>query len=212
MPGMYIEGRGIRNLADVQRNYQYEVTFMNAGGLIPGWTEDDVTIRARSFSLPSRGNEVIESNFGAMKQYFSGKPTFSPTTDITFEETESQGVGRFLHTWQQKIFNLYDGHGNFSRKRGNAGGTILQDGICDLIKITAYRVDNTPEDNKYFFMNAWLQNVAEVNIDFSQASDSVKFVATFQYDFWVYGENEPTFNSNGGNAANIGLNAGVKEK
>lgn len=212
MPGMYIEGRGIRNFADVQKNYQYEVTFMNAGKLIDGWTEDDVTLRARSFSLPSRGNEVIESNFGAMKQYFPGKPTFSTTTDITFEETESQGVSRFLHAWQQRLFNLYDGHANFSRKRGNAGGTILQDGVCDLIKITAYRVDNTPEDNKYFFMNAWLQNVAEVNIDYSQASDAVKFVATFQYDFWVYGENEPTFNSNGGNASNVGVNAGVKEK
>lgn len=209
---MYIEGRGIRNFADVQKNYQYEVTFMNAGKLIDGWTEDDVTLRARSFSLPSRGNEVIESNFGAMKQYFPGKPTFSTTTDITFEETESQGVSRFLHAWQQRLFNLYDGHANFSRKRGNAGGTILQDGVCDLIKITAYRVDNTPEDNKYFFMNAWLQNVAEVNIDYSQASDAVKFVATFQYDFWVYGENEPTFNSNGGNASNVGVNAGVKEK
>lgn len=209
---MYIEGRGIRNFADVQKNYQYEVTFMNAGKLIDGWTEDDVTLRARSFSLPSRGNEVIESNFGAMKQYFPGKPTFSTTTDITFEETESQGVSRFLHAWQQRLFNLYDGHANFSRKRGNAGGTILQDGVCDLIKITAYRVDNTPEDNKYFFMNAWLQNVAEVNIDYSQASDAIKFVATFQYDFWVYGEKEPTFNSNGGNASNVGVNAGVKEK
>lgn len=211
MPGMYIEGRRIRNLGDVQRNYQYEVTFVNAGSLIPGWKEDDVTIRARSFSLPSRGNEVIESNYGAMKQYFAGKPTFSPTTDITFEETESQGVARFLHAWQQKVFNVYDGHGNFSRKRGNAGGNISTDGICDLVKITAYRADNTPEDNKYFFINAWLQNVAEVNIDFSQASDSVKFVATIQYDFWVYGENEPVFNAEGGSSSNIGTNAGVVE-
>jgi hypothetical protein len=208
---MYIEGRGIRKLSDVQRNYQYEIVFRNAGALVPGWAEDDVTIRARSFSLPSRGNEVIESNYGAMKQYFPGKPTFSPTTDITFEETESQGVARFIHAWQQKIFNLYDGHANFSRKRGNTGGNISSDGICDMVIIKAFRVDGTEEDNKYFFVNAWLQNVSEVNVDFAQASDSTKFTITIQYDFWAYGKDEPTFNAAGGNPSNIGVNAGVSE-
>ena len=32
--GMYIEGRKIRNFADIQKNYQYEVVFLNAGTII----------------------------------------------------------------------------------------------------------------------------------------------------------------------------------
>ena len=211
MAAFSIEGRKIRNFADVQRNYQYEIIFRNAAALIPGWDEEDVTLRARSFTIPQRGNEVIESNFGAMKQYFTGKPTFSQTIDVSFEDTESQGVARFLHAWQQKIFNVNDGHANYSRKRGNSGGNIATDGICDLMIIKAYRVDGTELDNKYFFINAFLQNVNEVNIDYSQASDSVKFTATFQFDFWDYGKEDPTF-STGGTGSNVGNNPGVVEK
>lgn len=210
MAGMYIEGRKIRNFADVQHNYLYEITFKNAGALI-GWGEEDITLRARSFTIPSRGNEVIESNFGAMKQYFPGKPVFTGTTDVTFEETQSQGVARFIHAWQQKIFNLYDGHANYSRKRGNSGGNIATDGICDLVVIKAFRVDNTEEENKYYFVNAWLQNVNDVNVDYSQASDGVKFTITLQYDFWTYGKEDPKFNDQGGSNQVPGTNPGVKE-
>jgi len=207
MPGgLYIEGRNIRNFADIQRNYNYEVSFINAGSLIPGWTSDDVTLRARSFTIPQRGNEAIESSYGAMKQFFPGKPTFSNTSDITFEETESQGVATFLYSWQQKIFDVTAGHSNYSRKRGNnAAGSIADTGICDHIVITAYRnggagTDPSQEPNKYYLYNAWLQNVAEVNIDYNQAGDSVKFNATFQYDFWVYSPTDPQIGN--GNISN----------
>ena len=212
MAGMYIEGRGIRNFADVQKNYQYEIKFTNAGRLVPGWGEEDVTLRAQSFTIPSRGNEVIEVNYGAMKQHFAGKPTFTYTTDVTFVETESQGIARFIHAWQQKIFNLYEGRANYSRKRGSAGGNILTDGYCDTVVIKAFRADGTVEDNKYFFVNAWLQNVAEANIDFSQTSDAIKFTVTLQFDFWTYGKEEPGFNVGGGTGAEMGTNPGIVEK
>lgn len=211
MAGMHIEGRKIRNFADIQRNYNYEIIFRNAAVLVPGWGEEDVTLRARSFTIPQRGNEAIESNYGAMKQFFPGKPTFTYTTDVTFEETESQGVARFLHAWQQKIFNINDGHANYSRKRGSNGGTIATDGICDVVIIKAYKQDGTEEDNKYFFVNAWLQNVADVNIDFNQAGDSIKFVATLQFDFWDYGTTDPTFGT-GGIGEIVGTNPGISEK
>lgn len=213
MAGMYIEGRKIQRFADVQRNYNYEIVFQNAASLVDGWEQDDVTLRARSFTIPTRGNEAIESNYGAMKQFFPGKPTFSNTMDITFEETESQGVARFLHAWQQKIFNVNDGHANYSRKRGNNGGNIASksDGVCDVVEIRAYKQDGTLEDNKYFLQNAWLQNVAEVNLDFSQAGDAIKFVATIQYDFWSYGTEVPLFGATGGSPEVVGRNDSIKE-
>jgi hypothetical protein len=211
MAGMFIEGRKIRNFADVQRNYNYEITFVNAASLVDGWNDEDVTLRARSFTIPQRGNEAIESNYGAMKQFFAGKPTFSNTMDVIFEETESQGVARFLHAWQQKIFNINDGHANYSRKRGTNGGTIAIDGICDTIIIRAQRQDGAVEDNKYFLINAWLQNVGEVNIDFNQAGDGVKFTATLQFDFWSYGTEAPTFGT-GGSGEIVGTNSDISEK
>lgn len=211
--GMYIEGRKIRNFADIQKNYQYEVVFLNAGTII-GAGPEDVTLRARSFSIPQRGHEAIESNYGAMKQFFTGKPTFSNTTEIMFEETHSQFVQKFLYTWQQKIFDINSGHSNYARKRGSGGsGTIAagSDGICDMIKIVAFDNQGNELDNKYWFVNAWLQNVNEVPIDYSQAGDSVKFTATFQFDFFEFGANPPKYDVNSVAGSNLGANAGIKE-
>lgn len=208
---MYIEGRKIRNFADIQKNFQYEVVFLNAGAII-GAGAEDVTLRARSFSIPQRGHEAIESNYGAMKQFFPGKPTFSNTTEIMFEETHSQFVQKFLYTWQQKLFDINSGHSNYARKRGSSGsGTISSDGICDMIKIVAFDNQGNELDNKYWFVNAWLQNVNEVPIDYSQAGDAVKFTATFQFDFFEFGSNPPKYDVNSVIGSNLGANAGIKE-
>lgn len=196
--GMYIEGRKIRNFADIQRNFDYEISFKSAHNFIDEWEEEDVTLRARTFSLPQRGNEAIESNFGAMKQFFPGKPTFGNTLQVTFEETESQRVQNFLFAWQQRIFDLNRGHAGHSRKRGDNTTPYINTaddttgGICDIVVIKAFRFNGEELDNKYYIYNCWLQNVDDVSIDYSQ-NEAIKFTATFQFDFWTYGASEPTF-------------------
>lgn len=209
--GMYIEGRKIKGFADILRNFDYEITFKNAHTLMNGaFDSEDITLRARTFSIPERGNEPIESNYGAMKQFFPGKPTFGNTLQVTFEETESQKVQSFLYSWQEKIFSITEGHARHNRKRGDGGSLIgpnESNGICDLITITAYRFNGDEVENKYYFTNAWLQNVDAVTIDFSQ-NESIKFNATFQFDFWTYGPNDPTF---GPGTNIIGLNSNIQE-
>lgn len=196
--GMYIEGRKIKQFSDIQRNYNYEITFQNASSLVPEWGIDgeNVTLRVQSFVLPQRGNEAIETNFGAMKQFHVGKPTFGNTVDLTFVETESQSVQRFLYAWQQRLFDIRAGHGTFVKKRGTDGSGILTDGYCDLAYITAYTVGNNELVNKYWFINTWLQNVGDVTVDYSQAGDAIKFTSTFQFDFWDYGPEAPQFDPN----------------
>jgi len=185
--GLYIEGRAIKGFADIVRNYNHEISFSNDQGFLDGmWGDEDFTLRARSFSLPQRGNEVIESNFGGMKQFFPGKPTFGNTLVVKFEETESQKVQRFLGDWQQKIFNINAGHAEYYSKRGTPGAGGMQ-GICETITVTSYGVNGEPLENKYFFKNAWLQNVDEVTIDYS-TSEAIQYSATFQFDFWTYGK------------------------
>lgn len=203
---MYIEGRKLSNFADIQRNYCYEITFNTAYKLINGWNDESLTLRARSFSIPSRGNEPIQSHFGAMSQFFPGKPTFGNTMQIQFEETESQGVQRFLNAWQNRIFNLNMGHAGFARKRGtdvagnrNYIGTEGS-GICDLVTIKAFRYNGEELKNRYYLVNAWIQNVDDVNIDYSQ-NESIKFNMTLQFDFWTFGANPPAFTAAGNTAA-----------
>jgi len=190
---MYIEGRKIKNFADIQRSFLFEVEIVNfTSKRIPGmegtalgtnWENEDITLRARTCSLPSRGTDAIESNFGAMKQFFPGKPTFENTTQITFEETESQGVGIFLYNWAQMIFDITKGHSNSSKKRG----APLTDAYVDMIKVTPIRYNGEPFKNSVYFYNCWLQNVDSVSLDYT-TSESVKYNATFQFDFWLLGE------------------------
>lgn len=196
--GMYIEGRKIKGFSDIQRNYNYEITFQNASSLIPEWGVDgeNVTLRVQSFSLPERGNEAIETNFGAMKQFHVGKPTFGNTVDLTFVETESQAVQRFINAWQQRMFDIRAGHGNFVKKRGIDGTGLTSDGYCDTAYITATTVGGVEEVNKYWFINIWPQNVGAVTIDYSQAGDAVKFPVTFQFDFWDFNSEAPKFDPN----------------
>jgi len=217
--GLYIEGRAIRNFADIQRNYLYEITFKSAFNLIPDYCadEEDITLRVRSFSIPQRGNEAIESNFGAMKQFFPGKPTFGNTIQITFEETESQFTQSFLFAWQQRLFDVNHGHANFTRKRGGDStvGTYITNsndtGICDLVTIKAFRYNGDELDNKYYLYNVWLQNVDDVSLDYSQ-NEAVKFTATFQFDFWTYGTEEPTFDTTGTTSEiDVGNNSTISE-
>ena len=192
---MYIEGRKIKNFADIQRSFLFEVEIVNfTSKRIPGmegtalgtnWENEDITLRARTCSLPSRGTDAIESNFGAMKQFFPGKPTFENTTQITFEETESQGVGIFLYNWAQMIFDITKGHSNSSKKRG----APLTDAYVDMIKVTPIRYNGEPFKNSVYFYNCWLQNVDSVSLDYT-TSESVKYNATFQFDFWLLGETD----------------------
>lgn len=207
--GFYIEGRRIRKFADIQRNFDYEITFSNMTNLLGsnGWDAEDVTLRVRTFSLPQRGNEPIESNFGAMKQYFPGKPTFGHTMQVQFEETESQRTQNFLFKWQQLIFDINAGHSTVNRKRGDNN---YADGICEIATITAYRYNGEALDNKYYIYNMWLQNVDDVTIDYSQ-NEAVKFNATFQFDFWTYGTVRPDFSTDGSSTSSVSQNSSISE-
>lgn len=205
--GLYIEGRSIAAFADIVRTYNHEIHFTNSNSFLGSdWGDEDFTLRARSFSLPSRGNETIESNFGGMKQFFPGRPTFSNTVQVTFEETESQKVQRFLNDWQQRIYNVNTGHGDYFAKRGSTTG---KDGICETISIISF--DNSGEEleNKYYFVNAWLQNVEEVSIDYTQ-SEAVRYQATFQYDLFTYGKSAPAFGQ--GVSVEVGTNNNMGEE
>lgn len=186
--GMFIEGRRLKNFGDIQRNFMFEVTFMNAANknFITGWDSEDLTLRSRSCVLPQRGTDAIESNFGGMKQFFPGKPTFSNTTQITFEETESNGVGIFLYNWHQRIFDITKGHSNVSRKRMDSDTAAGAGGIVDIIRVTPIRYNGDLYESSVYFYNAWLQQVDDVSMDYT-GSEAVKYNATFQFDFWLMG-------------------------
>ncbi len=164
------------NTQDIQRTYMFDLNIPDMGAF--GIEDDQLIIRCRTAVLPSRGTEPIESVFMGMKRFFPGKPVFTHTLATTFEEFQDRKVSTALYAWQQQIFDIE-----------NAGAATVQNksDLVRTITLQLYGYDGEPinggDKSKIEFYNAWVQEVAEVALDYT-ANDSVKYGVTFQYDRW----------------------------
>jgi len=181
-----IEGRAASVMQDIQRQFMFEISFPNVANLIADKTistdlVEELTVRARSIQIPERGIEQISSFFGGMHQIFPGKPTFSNTFSINFEESENQNAYRIFYNWLQSIFDITKGYSNMIGKRpGNTPLGYVTDAVLQLKKY-----DGTFEKKIILFKNCFIQNVAAVDLDYTGGNDSVKYNATFAFD-WFY--------------------------
>lgn len=170
-----IDGR-MKNERDIQRNWKWEL-WIPKPKAVTNWDMDDMIIRCRSAVIPGRGNEPIESNFNGQKQFFPGKPLFPNTFITMFEEFEDKKVSKFLYSWQQA---MHDYSGETSNP-GSAKSGSKKD-ITSQMKLRQYGVDGKIIQD-LIFVNAWVQNVDDVTMDYTGA-ESVKYSVTFQYDYW----------------------------
>ena len=184
-----IQGRAAAVIKDVQRDWMWQLTIpgiSNMAGMagIEG-LEDEITIRARTCSLPARGVEVIESNWMSQKQFFPGKPTFGNTVSVSFEESENLNVSRFLFNWQQHIMDITSGHSNALAKRPGGATSYVTDMYLNLVSYSGQlSKDNPDASRKYFlFKNVFPTNVGDVSLDYS-ANGQIKYDVTFQFDWW----------------------------
>ncbi len=181
MANLTIEGRA-KTLPDIQRNWMWELFIPSIANVTNGIMGDveDLVIRARTASIPARGNEKIESQFMGMKQFFPGKPSFEHTFDVTIEETEDQIVHRALTAWQNLVFNIAP---NLS-----VGGQSLRPLKRDVAKdvylfMYKYNGDNMWERIRFY--NCFIQNVGNVSLSYTENA-AVTYTATFSFDFWTF--------------------------
>jgi hypothetical protein len=181
-----IEGRAGAIIKDVQREWMWNLSIPNITNMVDtndlDLTKDlveEMTIRARSVSMPSRGVETIESVFMSQKQFFPGKPTFGNTVSVQFEESENQNVAKILYSWQQNIMDIRSGHSNRLGKRpANQPGSYVTDMILNMVSF-----NGTASDKIILFKNVFPENVGDVALSYDGAG-SVKFDVTFRFDFW----------------------------
>lgn len=174
-----LEGR-LKQLPDVQRSWMWELYIPNVN-TIPnaGLTEEDITIRTRTASLPERGNETIESNFMGFKQFFPGKATFGNSMSTTIEETEDQKVSKFLYAWRQYILDV-----NPNSITAGASGALTKRQATRNMYILQYKYSGTVMEKKIQLFNAWPQAVAAVTLDMN-GTEQIKFDVTWQFDYWL---------------------------
>jgi len=181
MANLTIEGRA-KTLPDIQRTWMWELIIPSIADVTDNIMGDveDLVIRARTASIPARGNEPIESQFIGMKQFFPGKPTFGNTFEVTIEETEDQIVHRALTNWQNLIFNI-------SPNAVDGGQSLrpLKRDVAKDVYLLMYRYNGDEMRERIRFYNCFVQNVGDVAMAYSDNA-AVQFSCTFQFDFWSF--------------------------
>ncbi len=178
MANRHLESR-FKNSPDILRTYNWEIVIPDIKSISDAIPDvEDLTLRARSVSLPSRGNEKIESNFGAMKQFFPGKPTFSHTTTIVFEEFEDQMISKVFFDWANLLLD--------TRPSSPTGGVSQVEKKRDATKdmlIRLFDVNGEVVERTWKLFNCFPENQDEISLDYTD-NNSIKIPVTFSYDFW----------------------------
>jgi hypothetical protein len=181
----------LRNLSDPLKSWNFELSFSNISNIVSTVSDDEpLIIRCRSASIPSRGNDVMETYFLGMKQVFPGRPTFDNTLNITFEEYEDMLITKTLSEWQNKIFdtNLNSGTAGTAQATGKREG-IAGTPYSTIAHLTLYKTHGldagvgNPTDKQIKFVNIWPSSKPAIDLNYT-ASDTVKYNVTFSFDYW----------------------------
>lgn len=185
-----IEGRAYEaGFHDVQRSWLWELTIVPPNIIKNSADSNRILVHCRSAVIPGRTQEMITSNFGGMKQYFPGKPEFPGTFSVSIEETEDMYIRKFLTDWQEAIFGTSDKTLNQGYSSFKTVITGQKKGLVSpLLELQLFRYDGEMTDYKFVFVNGILQGIGDVTVSYDSA-DSVKYEATFQYDYFKLEKN-----------------------
>jgi hypothetical protein len=193
-----IEGRAGAVIKDIQRSWMWEVSIPQITNILSdpsiaqlgtGGFQEELTCRAKSVAIPARGLEIIESNFGAFKQFFPGKFTMDQEVAIVFEESENGNLHSIMTEWQQKIFNIKSGHSQMAGgKRGPAGTSY----VLPNMYLTLKNYAGVAREKMIIYRNVWPKQVSNADMSYAN-NESQTFTVTFQYDLWFLGKANDTW-------------------
>ncbi len=174
MANFTIDGR-MRNLPDIQKQYMFELLIPNIGE----WNQDDMIVRCKTASIPSRGNTPIESFFMGTKSFTPGQPIFTNVLNVEIEELEDQKGLISLYDWSQKIFD----HDPNSPTGGQSQENSKQ-GVSRDISLRMYKGNGEPLEKSISFKNSFIENFDDSPMGFAN-NESVKINVTFRFDYWL---------------------------
>jgi hypothetical protein len=165
----------IADLKDVQRPYLFELVIANPIG-VAGMSEDEVTLRCHKASIPGRGAEIIETNFYGLKLHYAGRPTYGTyQLNVEFTEHEDQRLIKFLHDWNNLVYNTRTGNGGSEKSYKTD------------ITLNMYKNDRSKLPYYIQFRNCFIESIADSDVVHAAASEGVKYSVTFRFDYWELG-------------------------
>jgi hypothetical protein len=185
MPNFHIDQR-LKNQRDIVRTYQFDLIFPQIDKVCTSFKDpQDLLVRCKSAVIPSRGNEIIETNLYGMKQFFPSKPTFGHVLNVTIEEWSDQKSLKAIDEWQNLIFQTDPngpnaGASQVSQKRQGTGKSFALDGF-----ITQYDYNGIQLGQRIQFVNAFPTQRDDVQLSYN-SSEAIMYNVSFQFDYWKF--------------------------
>lgn len=185
MANFSTEGREAAIIKDVQRSFMWQVSMPTIGYLIdPSLAPDiveELRVRARTVSIPSRGIETLTTEFMGMKQLYAGKPSMTQTVAITFMESENLNMFAILNNLLQNTFSYKTGHSTLVGPKRSALTSYAQD-----IHINLLKYDGTAASDKTMVLkNAFLTNVEDISLSYA-SNEVVQIGTTWSFDLMYF--------------------------
>ena len=185
MANFSTEGREAAIIKDVQRSFMWQVSMPTIGYLIdPSLATDiveELRVRARTVSIPSRGIETAKTEFLGMTSNWPMKPSMTQTVAITFMESQGLNMFAILNDLLQKTFSYKTGHSSLLGPKRSAPTSYAQD-----IHINLLKYDGTAASDKTMVLkNAFLTNVEDISLSYA-SNDIVQIGTTWTFDLMYF--------------------------
>ena len=153
-----------------QRAYMWDVQITN-GGIVPvlGTILDNVSLFAKSITVPSQTIEPIQLNIMGERIFYSGKDSSPRTVEMIFWDDEAGSVRRYLDQWYQMV------HEN------KTGKSFSKDGYERTIDIKTKDTTDTAFTSVTKLTGCFPIEIGPVQLSYDN-SDIIEISATFQYD------------------------------
>jgi len=168
------------HLPDVQRNNLWELDIDTPKCISPSvWNASEMILKARKAKIPSKDVSDITTDFMGMKQHYAGDAKdLESTLEVDFQEFEDQNVRKALFAWSEAIWQVQNS------KQDSAGhsSAASKKEYSTTITMTLYK-NNSEKAGVVKFYNAWLKTIGAVDLGYD-STDSIKYSATFVYDYY----------------------------
>ena len=144
--------------------------------------DEDLLVKCRGVSIPSKTVTQISTSFFGHKRNFSGKVDFSNTLDVDYEENELQTIKVFFDNWISAIEETDFKHGTNSASR-----TMTIDDYMTPLYLSMMSYNGVKQAKNFTFFNCWPTSIKEFPLNYTEGT-AIKYGVSFSYDFYELGD------------------------
>lgn len=146
--------------------------------------DEDLLVKCRSISIPSKTVSQITTSFMGHKRYFPSKVDFSHNIDIEYEENELQTIKVFFDNWISAIEDT-----NFSTGAYNGNRSLQIENYTSPLFLSLRQYNGLNQAKNFTFFNCYPTSIRECSLNYSD-NGSIKYVVSFSFDYYELA-NEP---------------------